>query len=385
MKNICVLGSTGSIGTQTLDIAAKSPDINILGLSTHKNIKLLETQARKFKPKMVCATDEACAAELKIALADTDTKVLSGEEALCDIACINEVETVVTAIMGIAGLKPTEQAIRSKKNIALANKETLVAAGEFIMNLARDYNVKILPVDSEHSAVFQSLAGLNKKNQLKNIILTASGGPFLGKTRDELKNVTVVEALNHPNWSMGKKITIDSATMVNKGLEVIEARWLFDIDYKDIEVLVHPQSIIHSMVRFVDGAVIAQLGLADMRIPIAYAITYPDRAPYVSEKHLDLAKIGTLTFKKPDLKTFKPLALAYKALECGGLMSAVFNGADEIAADLFLKEKISFLDIADIIEEAMNAYNNKSAKSLDDVFEADLWAREFIKKLACNY
>lgn len=385
MKNICVLGSTGSIGTQTLDIADKSPDINILGLSTHKNINLLENQARKFKPKMVCATDENCAKKLKIALADTNTKVVSGEESLCEIACIDEAETVVTAIMGIAGLKPTEQAIKTKKNIALANKETLVAAGEFIMNLAKENKVKILPVDSEHSAVFQSLAGLNKKDQLKNIILTASGGPFLHKTRNELKNVTVSQALNHPNWSMGKKITIDSATMVNKGLEVIEARWLFDIDYNDIEVLVHPQSIIHSMVRFVDGAVIAQLGLPDMRIPIAYAITYPDREAYVSEEQLDLAKIGALTFQKPDLETFKPLALAYDALRKGGLMSAVFNGADEVAADLFLNGKIGFLDIGDIIEETMNAYNNKSAKSLDDVFEADLWAREFVKKLSCKY
>ena len=381
MKNICVLGSTGSIGTQTLDIADKSPDINILGLSTHKNIKLLEIQARKFKPKIVCAADEKCARELKLSLADTSVKVLCGEEGIAETACQDEVETVVTAVTGIAGLKPTEQAIRNKKNIALANKETLVAAGEFIMKLANDYGVRILPVDSEHSAVFQSLAGLRKKEQLKNIIITASGGPFLGKTRDELKNVTVEQALNHPNWSMGKKVTIDSASMVNKGLEVIEARWLFDVDYKSIEVLVHPQSIIHSMVRFVDGAVIAQLGLPDMRIPIAYAITYPDRESYISPQ-LDLAKIKMLTFEKPDTKTFKPLALAYKALECGGLMSAVFNGADEIAADLFLNGKIGFLDIGDIIEETMNAYNNRSAESLADVFEADRWARSFAGSLS---
>lgn len=379
MKNICVLGSTGSIGTQTLDIADKSPDIKVLGLSTHKNARLLEQQARKFMPGAVCAVDEKAAKDLKISLADTDIKVLTGKEGMCEIACFSDADTVVTAIMGIAGLAPTEAAIKNKKTIALANKETLVAAGEFIMKLAKENGVKILPVDSEHSAVFQSLAGLNKKSQLKSIILTASGGPFRGKSREELKNVTVSQALKHPNWSMGQKITIDSATLVNKGLEVIEARWLFDVEAENIEVLVHPQSIVHSMVRFVDGAVIAQLGLADMRIPIAYAITYPDRESYVYEQ-LDFTKHNELTFFEPDTDTFKALKLAYRALKEGGMMSAVFNGADEIAVELFLKEKIGFLDIADVIEDAMNAYNNKSAKCLADIYEADLWAREYVKK-----
>lgn len=379
MKNISVLGSTGSIGTQTLDIAEKSPDINVLGLSTNTNWQLLEKQARKFMPKAVCAVDENSAKELKCALADTNIKVLAGKDGMTEIACIPEVETVVTAVMGIAGLAPTEAAIKNKKTIALANKETLVAAGEFIMKLAKENGVKILPVDSEHSAVFQSLAGLNKKEQLKSIILTASGGPFRGKTRKELENVTVAQALKHPNWSMGKKITIDSATLVNKGLEVIEAKWLFDVEEKDIEVVVHPQSIIHSMVRFVDGAVIAQLGLPDMRIPIAYAITYPDRESYVYDQ-LDFTKHSELTFFAPDTDTFKALKLARRALNDGGMMSAVFNGADEIAVDLFLKEKIGFLDIADVIEDAMNAYNNKSATCLEDVYEADLWARSYVRE-----
>ncbi len=379
MKNICVLGSTGSIGTQTLDVADKSPDINILGLSTNRNIELLEAQARKFKPKAVCVCDKDAASELKIKLADTNTEVVSGKEGLCYIACMPEAECVVTAVMGIAGLLPTVEAIKNKKDIALANKETLVAAGEMVMRLAKENDVKILPVDSEHSAVFQSLAGMRNKDQVKSIILTASGGPFLGKTRDELKNVSVAQALKHPSWSMGKKITIDSATLVNKGLEVIEARWLFDMEPENIEVLVHPQSVIHSMVRYIDGAVIAQLGAADMRIPIAYALTYPERKSYINED-IDFLKYNNLTFYKPDIKTFKALDLAYRALSEGGLLSCVFNGADEAAVELFLKEKIGFLDIADVIADAMNAYNNKSAESLEDIYEADLWAREYVRK-----
>ena len=379
MKDICVLGSTGSIGTQTLDVADKSPDINILGLSTNRNIELLEAQARKFKPKAVCVCDKDAASELKIKLADTNTEVVSGNEGLCYIACMPEAECVVTAVMGIAGLLPTVEAIKNKKDIALANKETLVAAGEMVMRLAKENGVKILPVDSEHSAVFQSLAGMRNKDQVKSIILTASGGPFFGKTRDELKNVSRAQALKHPSWSMGKKITIDSATLVNKGLEVIEARWLFDMEPENIEVLVHPQSVIHSMVRYIDGAVIAQLGVADMRIPIAYALTYPERKSYINAD-IDFLKYNNLTFYKPDTKTFKALDLAYRALSEGGLLSCVFNGADEAAVELFLKEKIGFLDIADVIAEAMNAYNNKSAASLEDIYEADLWAREYVRK-----
>lgn len=379
MKKICVLGSTGSIGTQTLDIAKKSPDIKILGLSTNKNIKLLERQARQFMPKAVCVCDEKAAHDMKIALSDTDIKVLSGKKGLCEIACMEESECVVTAVMGIAGLEPTIEAIKHKKDIALANKETLVAAGEIVMKLAKENNVNILPVDSEHSAIFQSLSGAGRKQDVKSIILTASGGPFFGKKRKELENVTVAQALNHPNWSMGKKITVDSATLVNKGLEFIEARWLFDIKPKNIEVLVHPQSVIHSMVRYVDGSLIAQLGIADMRLPIAYALTYPYRQAFVDEQ-LDFEKYSCLNFYKLDTDTFKSLALAKRALEDGGLMCAVFNGADEAAVDLFLKEKIKFLDIADVIEDALNAYNNHSANSLDDVFAADLWAREYVRK-----
>lgn len=379
MKNICVLGSTGSIGTQTLDIAKKSPDINILGLSTNKNIKLLEKQARKFKPKCVCVCDEDAAKELKDSLADTNIRVVSGKKGLIEISCMEDAECVVTAVTGIAGLEPTIEAIKHKKDIALANKETLVAAGEMVMKLAKQNNVNILPVDSEHSAIFQSLAGMQKKEEVKNIILTASGGPFFNKTRTELENVTIQQALNHPNWSMGKKVTIDSATLANKGLEFIEAKWLFDIEPDDIEVIIHPQSIIHSMVRYVDGSVIAQMGIADMRLPIAYALTYPHRKAFVSEQ-LDFEKYSNLTFYKPDTDTFKALALAKRALKEGGTMSAVFNGADEIAVELFLKEKIKFLDIADVIEDALNAYNNRDAKSLEDVLCADLWAREYVRK-----
>ncbi|MBE7026443.1 MAG: 1-deoxy-D-xylulose-5-phosphate reductoisomerase [Ruminococcaceae bacterium] len=375
--NISILGSTGSIGTQSLDIVSKSPDINVLGLCANNNIELLEAQARKFKPKLVCAYDEKKADELKTRLADTSVKVVSGTDGMCQVATIDEIDTVLTAVMGFAGLRPTIAAIESGKNIALANKETMVAAGLLVTNLAKKHNISILPVDSEHSAIFQSLSGMQDKKQVRKIILTASGGPFYKKKRAELENITPEMALKHPNWSMGAKITIDSSTLVNKGLEVIEAKWLFDIEPDNIDVLVHPQSIIHSMVEYIDGSVIAQLGQPDMHLPIAYALTYPDRTDIGGEP-LDLAKISTLTFDKPDTDTFPALPLAYKALKEGGTMSAVYNAADEACVDMFFKEKIRYLEIADVIGEAMSAYTNTDADSLENICAADAWAREYV-------
>ncbi len=377
MKNIVILGSTGSIGTQSLDIVRKSPDMKVLGLSAHHNIDLLEKQAREFKPLAVCAGTEALAKELALRLADTGISVLCGTDGMCTLATLPEAEIVVTSVMGIAGLKPTIAAIQAKKDIALANKETLVAAGALVTRLARENGVKILPVDSEHSAVFQSLAGLQSPKQLRKIILTASGGPFRTKSAEELKSVTKAMALKHPNWSMGAKITIDSSTLVNKGLEVIEAHWLFDVAPAQIDVVVHPQSIIHSMIEFIDGSVIAQLGLPDMRLPIAYALTYPNRAP-ISSEYLSLTDIGTLTFEKPRTDVFPALPLAYEALKQGGTMCAVYNGADEAAVAAFLADKIRYADITAVIEKAMASYTNTAADTLDAVLEADLWAREFV-------
>lgn len=375
--NITILGSTGSIGTQSLDVIRQSPDLHVLGLSANHNIELLEVQAREFLPRLVCVCDEDKAKELKIRLADTNVRVVSGTHGMCEVATLDGVDTVLTAVMGIAGLSPTIAAIKSGKNIALANKETLVAAGELVTALAREHGVSLLPVDSEHSAVFQSLAGLREKKQLKKIILTASGGPFYGKRREELTVVTPEMALRHPNWDMGAKITIDSSTLVNKGLEVIEARWLFDAAPDEIDVVVHPQSIIHSMVEYVDGSVIAQLGLPDMRLPIAYALTYPDRIPLQGEA-LDLAKIGTLTFAEPDTAAFPALPLAYEALRAGGTMCAVYNGADEAAVELFLQRRIDYLAIASVIEGAMRAYTNTEARTLGAVLDADRWARDYV-------
>ena len=377
MKNIVILGSTGSIGTQSLDIVSKSPDIKVLGLSAHHNITLLEAQARKFKPQVVCAGTQKLADDLRLRLADTDIRVVYGTDGMCELATLPEAEIIVTSVMGIAGLKPTIAAIQAKKDIALANKETLVAAGALVTKLAHENGVKILPVDSEHSAVFQSLAGLQSPKQLRKIILTASGGPFRTKTAEDLKNVTKEMALKHPNWSMGAKITIDSSTMVNKGLEVIEAHWLFGVTPEQIDVVIHPQSIIHSMIEFIDGSVIAQLGLPDMRLPIAYALTYPDRAP-ISSEFLSLADIGTLTFEKPHNDVFPALPLAYEALRQGGTMCAVYNGADEAAVAAFLQDKIRYTDITAVIEKAMTSYTNTAADTLDAVLEADLWAREFV-------
>ncbi|ABN52231.1 MAG TPA: 1-deoxy-D-xylulose-5-phosphate reductoisomerase [Hungateiclostridium thermocellum] len=378
VNRISILGSTGSIGVQTLDVA-RNLNIKVDGLAANKNIDLLEKQAREFQPKIVAVKDEERARILRDRLSDTDCKVVGGVEGLKMVASIETVETVVTSIVGIAGLIPTMEAIKHKKNIALANKETLVTAGHIVMSEAARMGVKILPVDSEHSAVFQSLMGNNKKDVAK-IILTASGGPFRGRKKEELRNVTLREALNHPNWSMGSKITIDSATMMNKGLEVIEAHWLFEIPQDDIEVLVHPQSIIHSMVEYKDGSIIAQLGSPDMRLPIQFALTYPDRKQNNFSK-LDIVKIGSLTFEAPDLEAFPCLGLAFEALRAGGTMPAVLNAANEKAVGLFLQEKIRFLDIPEIIEKVMGRHSVKPDPDIDDIIDVDLWARKIVEEI----
>ncbi len=375
LHNISILGSTGSIGTQTLDIVRENPDIKVRAMSAHKNIELLEKQAREFNPDFVSVTDEDSAKTLKTRLSDTNIKVLSGKEGLIETACADGADTVVTAVVGISGLLPTIEAIKAGKNIALANKETLVTGGHIVTRLAKEHNVKLLPVDSEHSAIFQSLQGMKDKKELKKILLTASGGPFFGKTRDELINVKAEDALKHPNWDMGAKVTIDSSTLVNKGLEVMEARWLFDVDIDDIEVWVHRQSVVHSMVEFVDNAVIAQLGTPDMRLPIQYAITYPYRKP-MKNNRLDFLKYPNLTFQKPDTDTFFALSLAYRAGREGGILPTVFNSADEAAVELFLKGKIGYLDIADCIQYAMDSAPKVENASIDDIFEADKFARE---------
>ena len=376
MKELVILGSTGSIGTQSLEVARRQ-GYSVSGLVAGSNTDLLEIQAREWKPKTVAVFNKEKAKDLKIKLADTDIKVLSGDEGVCEVAG-GKGDTVINAIVGIAGLKPTLSAIESGKTIALANKETLVTGGEIVKKKAKEKDVAILPVDSEHSAIFQSLQG-TPKGSLKKIMLTASGGPFFGKTKKDLENVTVKEALNHPNWSMGAKITIDSATLMNKGLEVIEAVHLFDISAENIEVLVHRQSIVHSGVELSDGAVIAQLGTPDMRLPIQYALTYPERSDYAFET-LDLFKAGTLTFEKPDIDTFRCLPLCIKAINAGGIAPSVVNGAYEEAVKLFLEGKIKFLQIADLVEKAFTSVDNKKDFSLEDIFHADETARAIIRK-----
>ena len=374
VKNISIIGSTGSIGTQTLDVARKL-GLGITALSAYGQIDLLEAQIREFKPKLAAVFDETKAAELRIKTADTGTKILSGMDGLLEIAR-DDSELMVNAVVGMVGLAPTLEAIKAKKNIAFANKETLVAGGELVMNAVHENGVKLLPVDSEHSAIFQCLQAAPPTKALKKIILTASGGPFFGKTADELKGVTVEQALKHPNWSMGAKITIDSATMMNKGLEIIEAAWLFDTDPDDIEVVVHRESIIHSMIEFTDNSILAQLGLPDMRIPIQYAITYPERfeSP-VGE--IDWKKLSSMTFFTPDEVTFKCLSACKRAMKKGGLYPAVANGANEAANLMFREGKISFLDIGEIVSAAVDTLNVGRAKTLDDVLEADKTAREF--------
>ena len=372
---ISVLGSTGSIGTQTLEIAREYKGISIEAMSAHSNIDLLEKQAREFKPKLVCVTSEEKARDLKIKLADTDIRVVSGKDGLNEAVTIDSAKTVVTAVVGISGLEPTVEAIKAKKNIALANKETLVTGGHIVTRLAKDNGIKILPVDSEHSAIFQSLQGCNDKREIKNILLTASGGPFFGKTREELKNITPADALKHPNWNMGAKVTIDSSTLVNKGLEVIEAKWLFGTE--NIKVLVHRQSVVHSMVEFVDNGVIAQLGAPDMRLPIQYALTYPNRLP-MKNNELDLIKYSSLTFEEPDMDTFYALRLAFEALKDGGIKPTVFNSADEAAVELFMKGKLSYLGISEAIEKAMREIKNIDNPDIDTIFETDRLAREIV-------
>ena len=351
-RNIVLLGSTGSIGTQTLDVVRNNPEeLKVIGIAANRRVAEVEQQVREFKPKYVCMYDEAAAKDLQVRINDTGIKVLSGMEGLLEIVSVPEADTVLTAVVGMIGIQPTIRAIESGKDIALANKETLVCAGHIIMPLAARMKVQILPVDSEHSAIFQSLNG-EPRDKVEKILLTASGGPFRGRKREELASMTAADALKHPNWDMGPKVTIDSSSLVNKGLEVMEARWLFDVSLDNIQVLIHPQSIVHSAVQYVDGAVIAQLGVPDMKLPIQYALFYPDRRP-MAEKRLDLFELGSLTFEKPDTDTFRGLKLAFDAAYAGGSMPTVFNAANEMAVKAFLKGDIKYLEIYDMIERAM--------------------------------
>lgn len=373
-KKISVLGSTGSIGTQTLEVVRNLNNVKVEGLTSNTNIELLKQQIDEFKPKVVAVMNKEKALKLKEIVKDVE--VLYGIEGIIKVSTLENIDIVVNSIVGNIGLEPTIQAIKNKKNIALANKETLVTAGELVMKEVKKNNVKLYPVDSEHSAVFQCIQG-NINNPIRKIYLTASGGPF--RNYDNLENITVKDALNHPNWSMGKKITIDSATLMNKGLEIIEAKWLFDIDVDKIQVLVHPQSIIHSMVEFEDGAVIAQLGEPDMRLPIQYALTYPERLKNNYPK-VDFFERNELTFEKPKVNLFSCLGLAVKAIKIGGTMPAVLNAANEIAVNKFLNEEIKFLDIPKLIENAMKAYTVKYNYTFKDVIEADKWARTFVNE-----
>ena len=379
MRKISILGSTGSIGTQTLEVVKILENIKVAAITGNSNIRLLEEQARKFRPKLVAVMDEKNAEVLKERLSDMDIRVVSGMDGLVEAATYEGVDTVVTSVVGNVGLKPTFEAIRAGKNIALANKETLVSAGQLVMDLAKKHNIKIYPVDSEHSAIFQSLQG-NEGNKIERILLTASGGPFRGKKREELLHVTAADALKHPNWSLGNKITIDSATLMNKGLEVMEAKWLFGVEVDQIEVLVHPQSIVHSAVEYEDGAIVAQLGEPDMRVPIQYALTYPKRVKNPFPR-VDFTKRNNLTFDKPDMETFKCLSLAYRALKTGGTLPAVLNGANEVAVARFLKGDIGFLQIPELIEQTMDAYTVKQEYTLEDLLEADAWAKDYAAKV----
>ena len=377
MRKIVLLGSTGSIGTQTLDVVRNnSKELEVVGLAANTRVEMVEKQVREFKPKYVCMFDENAAKDLKQRLSDIDIEVYSGMEGLLEIVSEPEADTVLTAVVGMIGIRPTIKAIESGKDIALANKETLVCAGHIIMPLAAKMGVKILPVDSEHSAIFQSLNG-EPKDKVEKILLTASGGPFRGKKKAELENMTAADALKHPNWDMGPKVTIDSSSLVNKGLEVMEARWLFDVSLDNIQVLVHPQSIVHSAVQYVDGAVIAQLGVPDMKLPIQYALFYPDRRP-MAEKRLDLFELGSLTFEKPDIETFRGLKLAFDAAYAGGSMPTVFNAANEMAVRRFLKGDIRYLEIYDMIEEAMEHHKRVDNPDVDAILLAEKETYEFL-------
>lgn len=369
MKKIAILGSTGSIGTQTLEVVRENKDIEVVGLAAGNNIRLLEEQIREFHPKTAAVWSEERAKELREKVKDVDVKVVSGMEGLIELSVMEESEILVTAIVGMIGICPTIEAIKAGKDIALANKETLVTAGHIIMPLAKEHRVSILPVDSEHSAIFQSLQGGQEK-ALHKILLTASGGPFRGKTKEELANIQVEDALKHPNWEMGRKITIDSSTLVNKGLEVIEAKWLFDVSFDQIEVVVHPQSIIHSMVEYVDGAIIAQLGTPDMKLPIQYALYYPERR-FLPGERLDFAKLSQLTFEKPDMETFYGLRLAFEAGRAGGSLPTVFNAANELAVSKFLERKIKYLEIPEIIEYCMQKHTIIGNPSVDEILQTE--------------
>lgn len=380
MKRIAILGSTGSIGTQTLDIVRAWPEeLKVTALAAGSSVELMEKQIREFHPVMAAMWDQKAAEELKLRVADTDVQVVCGMDGLLQIANLAEVEVLVTAIVGMIGIRPTIAAIEQGKTIALANKETLVTAGHLIMPLAKKMGVPILPVDSEHSAVFQSLNG-ERKEQVSKILLTASGGPFRGRKREELADITVEDALKHPNWSMGRKITIDSSTMVNKGLEVIEAKWLFDVSLEQIQVVIHPQSIIHSMVEYVDGGIMAQLGMPDMKLPIQYALFYPDRRP-MQGKRVDFYELGGISFEKPDLDTFEGLRLAYEASRTGGSMPTVYNAANEKAVSLFLDRKIRFLQIPELIRASMEAHRAVAEPGVEQILEAEAETYEYIDKV----
>ncbi len=377
MKNIAILGSTGSIGTQTLEVVrAYSEDLCVTALAAGSSVAKLEEQIREFHPKLAVLWSEEAAKELRVKVADLDVEIASGMDGMLKLATQPEADVVVTAVVGMIGIRPTIAAIKEGKTIALANKETLVTAGHIIMPLAKEMGVSILPVDSEHSAIFQSLQGA-KRSELSKILLTASGGPFRGKRREELADMTVEDALKHPNWSMGRKITIDSATLVNKGLEVMEAKWLFDTDLDQIQVLVHPQSILHSAVEFVDGGIIGQMGMPDMKLPIQYALFYPDRRP-MDTKRVDFYTLGQMTFEKPDMDTFMGLRLAFAAAKDGGSMPTVFNAANEKAVGLFLEKKIRFLQIPELIQASMEHHKKVEAPSVEEILRAEAETYEYI-------
>lgn len=379
MKKIAILGSTGSIGTQTLEIVRNQRDLQVVSLAAGTNTALMEKQIREFRPRLAAMWSEEAAADLAERVADMDVKIVSGMDGLLEISTLEEAEVLVTAIVGMIGIRPTMAAIEQGKTIALANKETLVTAGHLIMPLAKAHGVSILPVDSEHSAIFQSMHGENRE-RINKIILTASGGPFRGKKREELGAMTIEDALKHPNWSMGKKVTIDSASLVNKGLEVMEAHWLFDVPLEQIQVVVHPQSIIHSAVEYVDGGIMAQLGMPDMKLPIQYALFYPDRRPLPGKK-VDFFALGRLTFEEPDTETFRGLKLAYEAAETGGSLPTVFNAANEKAVALFIKRKIGFLQIPELIEQSMGHHKVIENPSVEEILQAEAETYEYIKQV----
>ena len=377
MKKIGILGSTGSIGTQTLDIVRKEKDLEVVSLAAGSNVPLLEAQIREFQPKIAALWEEKAADDLRGRVRDLPVRIVSGMEGLLEVSTAEEMEVLVTGIVGMIGIRPTIAAIEAGKDIALANKETLVTAGHIIMTLAKSKGVSILPVDSEHSAIFQSMHGENRA-RVEKILLTASGGPFRGKRKEELADMTVEDALKHPNWSMGKKVTIDSASLCNKGLEVMEARWLFDVALSQIEVVVHPQSILHSAVQYADGGIMGQMGVPDMKLPIQYALFYPDRRP-MEIGRVDLCKLGSLTFEKPDTDTFRGLALAYRAAERGGSLPTVFNAANEKAVALFLDKKIRFLEIPELIGAAMDAHQVTENPTVDEILAAEAETYEYIR------